>query len=148
MPHIHEVYDNDVHFVIDPATRMITNNSRKAVIVQYDHNSERFTFDIPRYIDGHDMSACNVVEIHFNNQGPTGKTNGAYMVTDLAVKPDDETLVTCSWLISEDATQYAGPLRFLVRYSCVNDGVIEYVWSTAPYNGVTVIDGIYNRNYI
>lgn len=148
MAHIHEVYDNDVHFVIDPITRMITNNSRKAIIVQYDHNSERFTFDVPRYIDGHDMSSCNEVEIHFTNSGQNGRASGRYSVTDLAVHPDDEDIVTCSWLIGEESTQYAGPLRFLVRYACVTDDQIDYAWSTAPYNGVTVTSGIYNSKYV
>ena len=147
MPHsTHNVYDTDTHFVIDPVTRMITNTSKKTVIVQYDHNSERFTFEVPRYIDGHDMSSCNEVEIHFNNRGNGGQANGTYTVTDLAIHPDDENIVTCSWLISEEATQFAGPLRFLVRYQCTTDGKIDYAWSTAPYNGITVTPGIYNAN--
>ena len=48
MAHIHSVYDNDTHFKIDPATRQISNESGKVVLMQNDHNSERFTFEIPR----------------------------------------------------------------------------------------------------
>lgn len=144
----HNVYDNDVYFVIDPVTRKITNRSKKAVIVQYDHNSERFTFEIPRYIDGHDMSTCNDVEIHFTNIGQNGKQSGRYPVTDLSVHPEDDKLVICSWLIGEESTQYAGRLNFLVRYACVTDERTDYVWSTAPFDGVRVTGGIYNSNYV
>ena len=147
MAHIHDVYDTDVYFVIDPVTRMITNQSRKATVIQFDHNSERFTFEIPRYVEGHDMSACNAVEVHFTNQGRNGKRSGVYPVTDISVHPTDENRVICSWLIGEEATQQAGPLEFLVRYSCVIDGHTEYVWSTAPYSGITVTSGIYNGDY-
>lgn len=48
MAHNHIVADSDMHFVIDPATREITNGSGKATIIQNDHNSERSTFDFTR----------------------------------------------------------------------------------------------------
>lgn len=55
--HKHPVIDTDERFVIDPATREITCASRREnVLMQYDHNSQRYTFELPRYIDGHDMS--------------------------------------------------------------------------------------------
>ena len=67
MSHIHSVYDGDTHFKIDPVTRQIENTSGKVILMQNDHNSERFTFEIPRTIDGHDMSQCNAVEVHYIN---------------------------------------------------------------------------------
>ena len=65
MAHKHSVIDTDKHFVIDPVTREITNNSEKLSLMQNDHNSETYTFEIPRNIDGHEMALCNVVEIHY-----------------------------------------------------------------------------------
>ena len=50
MAHTHDVIDYDKHFVIDPVTRQIDNKSGKIVLMQNDHNSERFTFEIPRYV--------------------------------------------------------------------------------------------------
>ena len=84
--HKHPVYDTDLHLLIDPITREITNESGKTVIMQYDHNSERFTFEIPRYVDGHDMSLCNVVEFHYINTDANDKTiqnADVYQVDDL-----------------------------------------------------------------
>lgn len=67
MPHSHSIYDTDKHFLIDPSTRSITALSDKLTLIQYDHNCERYTFEIPRIIEGHDMSDCDSVEIHFDN---------------------------------------------------------------------------------
>lgn len=51
--HEHSIYDTDPHFVIDAVTRAITTQSKKLKLMQYDHNSERLTFEMPRHIDGH-----------------------------------------------------------------------------------------------
>ena len=73
MAHIHSIYDCDTHFVIDPVTREIKNESEKTVIVQNDHNSERFSFELPKTIEGHDMSLCNVVQVHYLNTDKNNK---------------------------------------------------------------------------
>ncbi len=67
MAHLHEVKDKDTHFMIDPETMEITNASEVKALKQGDHGAERFTFEMPRYIEGHDMSVCNKVEVHYNN---------------------------------------------------------------------------------
>lgn len=148
MAHTHSLYDTDLHFKIDPTTRSISNMSGKALIVQHDHNSERFTFEIPRYVDGHDMSLCNKVEIHYINGNSNRKTQGLYEVDDLQIDPNDNNYVICSWLISNNATKYVGPLSFLVRFVCLTDDVVDYAWSTSVYTGITVNQGIYNTDYI
>ena len=112
MSHSNGSYDTDLHFVIDPVTRTVRNESGKVTIIQYDHNSERITFEIPRYIDGHDMSECNRVEVHYNNIATSQTNRGLYEVTDLQVSPDDSRYVTCSWLISQNATRLVGRLAF------------------------------------
>ena len=148
MAHTHSLYDTDLHFRIDPTTRSIVNMSGKVLIVQHDHNSERFTFEIPRYVDGHDMSLCNKVEIHYVNGTSMQKNQGLYQVDDLQINPDDDTQVICSWLISSNATRYVGPLNFLVRFACLTDEVIDYAWSTSVHTEVSIIQGIYNTDYI
>ena len=99
MGHIHKVYDTDIHFKIDAVTRAVKNVSEtKVMIVQHDHNSERFTFEIPRYVDGHDMSTCNVVQIHYINTdsaNTNGNHSGIYVVDDLQISPEDENVVIC-----------------------------------------------------
>lgn len=150
MAHIHEVIDMDKHFVIDPVTRIITNATpEKKMIMQYDHNSERYTFELPRYIDGHDMSLCDVVQVHYIDISPDKRTQktGVYEVDDLQLASSDEgtdDIVLCSWLISQNATQIYGFLNFLVRYSCTTNGTVDYAWNTAIFSGITVSNGIYN----
>lgn len=142
--HLHSVYDTDKHFVIDAYSRAIKNQSpNKTTLVQYDHNSERFTFELPRYIEGHDMMECNRVEVHYFNVGTNGKetADGVYEVTDLQIAPDDENIVICSWLISGGATQYAGQLAFLLRFACLTDTTVDYAWNTVPYSEIYITKG-------
>ena len=155
MAHEHIVRDGDKHFSIDPVTRKITNESGKFVLMQHDHNSERFTFSIPKNVDGHDMSLCNSIKVHYLNvelaevvkeeEEDTKKTNkkeeitepeivyeptgtvyeGLYESDDVQVSAEDEEKVICSWLISRNATQYFGELNFVVRFACVSDDGTE-----------------------
>ena len=151
MPHTHQIYDSDMHFVIDPITRNITNNSSKITIMQYDHNSERFTFEIPRVIEGHDMSLSDVVRVHFINIGSI-KTNtnpGVYEVDDVAVSLDDPDTITFSWLISGASTKYNGSLNFAIRFYCLSDeSKIEYSWGTNIYLGIKISNSLDNSETI
>lgn len=149
----HTVYDTDAHFKIDPITRMIKNeSSNKNVLIQHDHNSERFTFEIPRMVDGHDMSKCDVVQIHYINIDSQDKNNtskDAHDVDDLQISPDGDDVVICSWLIDGKATKYAGSLNFLVTFKCIgDDGSACYVWHTAIFTGIFVSPGIDNGEAI
>lgn len=145
MPHIHSIYDTDPHFSIDSEAKTITNLSEtKTVIVQGDHNSERFTFECPRYIDGHDMSTCNQVQVHYLNvdQVTRDKYFGLYEVDDFQISPADENVVICSWLISSNATQYIGSLSFALHFVCRTDTIVDYAWNTAVHADVSVVEGI------
>lgn len=146
MAHVHNVYDTDTYFSIDPVTRSIRNqSSKKTTLMQNDHNSERFTFELPRFIEGHDMSLCNEAEVHYLNISTADKKEqrkGRFTMTDLQISQDDKEKVRCSWLISNNATQLVGALTFRLRFKCVEDGVITYAWHTAIHTGVSVSDGI------
>ena len=150
MAHRHSVYDTDNHFVIDPVTRNIKNTGAKIVITQYDHNSERFTFEIPRYVEEHDMSVCDRVEVHYINidAATREQATGTYKVEDLQLSPDDDDVVICSWLISQNATLHVGPLNFILRFACLSGTEIDYLWSTAIHTGITVSTAIYNGEVI
>lgn len=152
MAHKHSVYDSDTHFIIDGITRAVKNaDATKTMLVQHDHNSERFTFEMPRYIDGHDMSTCNVVQVHYINIDNKNKEQypGVYDAEDLQISPDGEDVVLCSWLISGKATQYVGNLSFVLRFACVAaDGTIDYAWNTAMHSKVYITEGIYNGDAI
>ena len=145
MEHLHSVYDTDSHFSINPITRALRNEaSSKTHLIQHDHNSERFTFEIPRFVEGHDMSLCNKIRVHYINIDSKTKEQktGVYKVKDMQISPEGDDVVICSWLISRNATQLVGSLNFLIRFSCVTDGVVDYAWNTATYSGISVSDGI------
>ena len=147
MSHSHNIYDTDKHFIIDPNTRNITALSDKLTLIQYDHNCERYTFEVPRTIEGHDMSNCDSVEIHFDNISKDRKTTNHdfYTVVDLKVPEEDSTIVVFSWLISEAATQLVGKLRFSIHFECYNeDGTRTYGFNTAYFDKVIINNGVSN----
>ena len=151
MAHKHSVYDTDTHFSIDPITRAIKNEgSTKAILMQNDHNAERFTFELPRHVDGHDMSLCNRVEVHYNNieKQTLTQNKSVYECTDFSVASDDEDVVICSWLISGEATKYEGSLNFCLRFACLTDETIDYQWFSDIFKGISVSKGIYNTEYV
>lgn len=141
MAHAHKVVDADPVYRIDPVSRQIIpgEGSTKTHIMQFDHNSERLGFVLPRYIDGHDMSTCNRVEVHYTNTGENKLGMlGVYPVDDLAVSPDNEEEVVCTWLISQNATSLAGELSFSLEYICETDGIIDYRLGTEEYTGLAI----------
>ena len=150
MAHEHIVIDSDSRFIIDKATRQISTSSGNTTIMQFDHNSERLTFELPKLIDGHDMTKCNEVEVHYINIDSATKESkvGVYAVNDLQVDASNSEKATLSWLISNNATQYAGVLNFLIKFKCIVDGKVEYAWNTAKYTALTVSNGIDNGEII
>jgi len=137
MEHEHnQIIDNDGYFEVNATTRAIVNKTREKIsIMQYDHNSECFTFKIPRYIENHDMLKCNAVEVHFKN----GINADVYTVTDLRECPEDKNKIICSWLISDYATQYADFLIFSLKFKCVEeDGAVSYLWSTQEHTNIYI----------
>lgn len=132
MAHEHPVVDADKHFLIDPVTRVVKNSeSKKTTLVQNDHNSERLSFEVDRYIEGHDMLESANVRIHYDNVGTNRlKTSGVYEVDDIQPNPEDSTKVIFTWLISQNCTSSVGALNFSITFECETDGVVEYRWST------------------
>lgn len=147
MVHLHEVRDSDTHFVIDPVTRAITSNSDKNTLMQGDHNSEIYTFEIPKTVEGHNMSLCNRVEVHYIDAAAdkTNTSKDVYIVKDMQPDETEPDTLVFSWLISGNATKFAGLLSFRVRFGCVDDdGNFTYKWHTDIYKGITVSDGFDN----
>lgn len=145
MEHKHGVYDSDTRFSINPITRQIKNDSnRKIVLIQNDHKSEVFTFECPRTVEGHDMSLCTEVEVHFLNISSDKKKENSGFATlkDFRVDPKDESKVVCSWEIDINATRLAGSLNFLLFFKCKEGDVITYGWHTAIFEGIFISKGI------
>ena len=150
--HIHPniVVDADVHFTIDTVTKAISSGGNKKLsIMQYDHNSERYSFDIDKEIDGHDLTLCNRVQIHYINIGSNKQKNpGLYLVDDVRVHETDENKITFTWLISQNATLLSGILKFAVSFECVDGDTILYRWSSDVSEVIKINPGMDNDNTI
>lgn len=145
MPHTHGVEDDDKQFVINPTTRAITSkSSTKLKLVQGDHNSERLTFELPRYVEGHDMAQTASVQVHYVN----GDSEGRYDADDLHVSETDDQTVVFTWLVSRNATKNVDALEFLVKFRCYDESDVVYEWNTAEYAKVTVVEGMDNGEEI
>ena len=146
MAHQHQVVDSDIRFAINPITRAITRvEAKKSSLVVGDHNSERFTFEIPKIVEGHDMTLCNVIRVHYLNTSSENKSVqslGVYEVDDFAPDPEDENILKFSWLISKKATKYVGPLAFTVQFACMTGFKVDYSWQSGVFSGITVSNAI------
>lgn len=148
MAHKHSVRDTNAHFTIDQFTRQIKNDSaEKTTIVQYDHNSQRLTFEMPLYIDSHAMTLCDLIEIHYINISTDGKSqnDGTYEVND--IKAEGEKAIF-TWLISQEATQLAGSLSFFIVFKCTENGVTVYRWGTEICKTLAISAGMDNGEAI
>lgn len=148
MPHDHILVDDDNRFIIDGATRQVTNlTGTKPSVMQLDHNSEKLVFQMPRYVDGHDMLLCDAVKILYKNTGKgTSASNRPVLadvetITDIAVDESDDSMVTFSWTIPEFATVYVGTLVFQFKFVCygeTEESLHEFVWHTEQYSFIEV----------
>lgn len=157
MTHEHNIVDADQRFTIDATGKNITNPpGNKSVVVQYDHNSEVFAFQIPRFIEGHDMTKTDLVQIHYVNTstGTSVSTRisnaGIYKVLDLSVDPEDENLATFTWTLSDEGTRFAGTIEFQIKFICYGDepGVPNYKWQTKIFSAIKVEEGIENAEIV
>ena len=152
--HDHNVSDPDNYFVIDPDTRQISNLSQSPnVLMQNDHNSEVYTFEIPRFVEGHDMLSCDRVRLHYINveQSSSRKYKDVYEMSDLRVNPKDTSTLISTWTIKRQATQYVGNLSFVIQYICVDETMtgenvsnISYEWHTDIYKDIAIRETINN----
>lgn len=151
MEHKHEVIDQDCSFYIDPAKDMaITCEGTVKGLKRGDMGAEVYSFSMPRYIEGHDMSTCNKVEVHFNNihKDRTTReitTNRSFdEVEGFGVTKEDEDTVTWTWKPSGDATQLDGTLAFCIRFACMEGAEITYQKFSGTFESIPVGETIWN----
>ena len=147
MAHTHPVRDTDPKFTINPITRQVSSiDNQKYALMQYDHNSERYTFEIDRYIEDHDMYLCkDKIEIHYINTSSSGeKQPGVYEVNDLKIAGESEDKLEFTWIITNNATKYAGVLSFLISFACVENYEVTYRWQTGINSSITISNGMNN----
>lgn len=145
--HEHAVTDTDKTFTVDPFTRkIIADSGQKTILIQGDHKSEVFTFTIPRYIEGHDMAACNKIYIPYLNTEVEGRNpkfkSGVYTVSDITVNKDT---VVFTWEITINSTSIEGVLNFMILLSCMEGNRVEYRWNTDYFEDVIVKKSLYSE---
>lgn len=145
----HSMFDDDPMFIIDEKTRDIVYQGEKLpAIMQYDHLAEIMTFQLCRYIDGHDVMLCNDIRVHFINISTDGriKISGCDKISNLHVPEDNENVVRFCWCIPSGATQLEGVLQFVIAFKCVDmeNSVMKYRWNTERNEDLVVLPGINN----
>lgn len=148
MAHTHPVIDSDYRFVINSTTREISTTSDKLELIQGDHQSERITFEIPKIVEGHDMSLSDRIEVHYINidRRTNATSRDVYIIDDAAVDGDK---LTFSWLVSGNATKYHGRLNFIILFECLDpDGNYTYKWNTEICKLLTIGEGISNTSAV
>lgn len=139
------VLDSDNHFIIDSITKTISSQGGKKEFGRGAHNSDVITFECDRYIEGHDMTLCNVIRIHYLN----GNNPGTYDVNDMAVKSDDDTKATFTWTITSNVTASLGKIRFAIAFKCVQeDDSVSYCMPTKINEELSVFDTIDNSETV
>lgn len=151
MAHLHEVKDNDVLFALDEKLNITCEGTPKE-LKRGDHAAEIFSFVMPRYFEGHDMSTCNKVEVHYNNINPDKydpKENRSFdEVQNFRVLEEDENKIAFDWLVQGDATELDGILNFCIYFACMNGDVAEYKKFSGIYKDLTVGENIYNTEEV
>lgn len=146
--HTENLVDNDRKFLIDPQTRTIKNASCDKELVQYDSSSEVFTFEMPRYVEGHDMGTAKNVKIYYVNKGASEEIVDSTDVTStLKITDDGTNTAVFSWTIPANATQHEGTLDFAVTFTCPEVSP-DYIWSTKIYSGIVINKGLRNSSEI
>lgn len=128
MAHDYSVIDDDNRFIIDGDTREITNlTGNRPSLMQFDHNCEILTFQMPRIMEGHDMSLCDEVKVLYRNTG-SGTSVATRPVAadvepinDMMIDEDGDSNIVFSWTIPEFATIYSGTLIFQFKFVCNGD---------------------------
>ena len=149
MAHLtHVVIDDDKRFIIDGNTRKITNlTNTNPSIMQFDHNSEELSFQVPRTMEGHDMMQCDELKIIFKNTGtgsgiPKGTFSaGTETITNRALS-EDESMVNFSWKIPEEATMYPGPLTFQFKFVCYDGDEESYRLLTDQFSFIAILPSV------
>lgn len=147
MSHNHPIYDDDKRFVIDTQKRLVVATEKDIpALFQYDHNSEYITFVCDRFVEGHDLSLCDKAEIHYNNTASGGRyiTKGVYLIEDLKIDDNDKSKIVFTWIVSSNATKYAGSLNFIVAFTCTDEGDVLYRWNTGINSFLSISPSINN----
>lgn len=130
--------DDNLSTITD--TKDIILNVKQFGITQ-EENSQYIPFEAPLRYDGFDLSTTTL-KIHFITSGGYHDEDDPVNVTYNGEK------IRFGWLISPEATQHAGKLKFEIRaygYITGSDGVRKgYVWKTKTNDKLNILESLCN----
>lgn len=145
--------DTQTRLLINPITKTIApkyRNQKAVYVAKGDHKSVSVIFEMPRYVDGLDLSEDEyIIQIHFVNLSEDGK-NYSKGISEAISREIEGDNLSFAWLVDNRATRYAGVVSVSItieKYASV-DGKAEevYSWSTAPYGNTKVWDSYDNSS--
>lgn len=142
--HYKKIKDSDPYFHIDINTREIINESGKTVLIRGDHNSEEATFEIPRYVDGHDMLESKIKVDYINEDAAQSESSKDVYEAEKkeTIDTGKDEVVIFRWLISGNATKHVGSLKFSIRFECYEDDQMVYRWGSALYSSIKILESL------
>jgi hypothetical protein len=130
--------DTESKFLIDANSRTIKipTQFEDAAAICRDHDSETIYFEIDQYFDDVDLYQKSCIIQYVNANG------GQYVfpVTDKYLTGKGKIIF--AWDLNNNATAYAGQVRFSVRFYTLKNGVYTYNWSTKPAT-INIGEGLY-----
>jgi hypothetical protein len=137
------IKDTGAFFTIVPETREVTvPKTHKVIGVVGDHLAEQLTFEIPQYIDGHDIGGCARRYVSWANvDGEPGNDQ----LNELTERPEGakEGMLYFTWTIRDRLAAAKGLVQFSVHFEDIDDqGVTLYHWGTTNCKNCEILDSV------
>lgn len=140
------IKDTGSFFTIVPETRAVqVPSTHKVIGVVGDHLAEQLTFEIPRFIDGHDISGCARRYVAWKN---VGGELGTDQLVPLDESPEGakEGMLYFTWTIRDRLAAVRGLVQFSLHFEDVAEGEdgerVLYHWGTTNCQNCEILDSI------
>ena len=131
--------EGEPHIVVGADRYITVPEELKRIGVEKDHNIETVIFDCPRYWDGRDLSLMKV----YVNYMCANKAVGSYPAKLVWVDDTDDSIMHFEWEITDNVTQAAGPISFLVCTKYTNEaGKLVNHWNSEINDDMYVSKGL------
>ena len=131
------VSDEGTVFVIVPNTRKVAVPSAHFVIGTVgEHLSEQITFECPKTIDGHDITACDRKYVTWQN------VNGIVGHDELVGMTVEGDVAKFKWNIRNGLTTAKGVVSFSVHFEDTADDQTVYKFSTTTCKSCEILDAV------
>lgn len=137
------VRDTGAFFTIVPETREVqVPSTHKVIGVVGDHLAEQLTFEIPKYIDSHDIRGCARRYVEWENVEGERGSDQLVELTELPEGAQPEMLYF-TWTIRDRLAAAKGLVQFSVHFEDVDtNGLRLYHWGTTTCKICEIRDSI------